>query len=178
MGRGEDVTLATAGELPPPGVLVAALDAADLDTVVVESTPRRARFLVGEPVTWQRCELSILRESLRRPAVACGDLLVVGLDDAVGLKMRSLHDRGLAEDVMGVASVAHLYSYRELETLGQGHHEGFSVHELLTRLEFVDSMDVGVEVRRFAGAWVEDIKLRRAEEGDVDYDDPDLPHID
>lgn len=172
------LTLATAEELPPPGVLVKAFDEAELDAVVVESTARTARFLVGEPVTWQRCELSVQRETLQRPPVECGQLLAVGLDDLVGQKMRALHERGLAEDVTDVAAVSSLYSFRELESLGAVHNEGFSAQELMMRLEFVDLMDVSAEVRRFAAAWVEDIKLRRAVEGDADYDDPDLPDVD
>ncbi|WP_281284012.1 hypothetical protein [Nonomuraea deserti] len=34
------------------------------------------------------------------------------------------------------------------------------------------------EIRRFAHAWVEDIRLRRVDDGDADVDDPDLPDID
>ena len=38
----------------------------------------------------------------------------------------------------------------------------------------VDGERVG-EIRGFARAWVEDIGLRRAEEGDIDYDDVPEP---
>ncbi|MEQ4718652.1 hypothetical protein [Nonomuraea sp. B19D2] len=115
---------------------------------------------------------------------------VLGLDDAVGLKMRAVHERSLARDIIDVAAVAHLYSYRALEQLAAMHHEFFSVYDLLARLEFVDLMDdeafeaYGVgeerikEIRRFAQGWVDDIKWRRADDGDVDYDADDLPDID
>ncbi|MEU8247621.1 hypothetical protein [Nonomuraea sp. NPDC048916] len=114
----------------------------------------------------------------------------IGLDDAVGLRMRALHERGLARDVIDVAAVAHHYSFRDLERLARAHNDVFSPRELAMRLEFVDSIadeefeayglggDRVREIRRFAAAWAEDIKLRRAEEGDADYDDPDLPGID
>ncbi|MCA2188214.1 hypothetical protein [Nonomuraea cavernae] len=114
----------------------------------------------------------------------------IGLDEAVGLRMRALHERGLAQDFIDVAAVAHHYSFRDLERLARSHNELFSPRELVMRLEFVDSIadeefeaygldeDRIREVRSFAAAWAEDIKLRRAEEGDIDYDDPDLPDID
>lgn len=94
-----------------------------------------------------------------------------------------LHERGLAHDVVEVASVSQPYGFRELEHLARLHDGGFSLAELVMRLEFVDLIAdedfeaYGVqgerlwEIRRFAGAWVEDIGLRRAEEGDIDYDD-------
>ncbi|MFC7589101.1 hypothetical protein ACFQYP_39510 [Nonomuraea antimicrobica] len=115
---------------------------------------------------------------------------MVGLDDAVGLRMRALHEGGLAGDLIDVAAVAHLYSYRALERLGAAHHDGFSVHELLVRLEFADLMGPesfeahGLdeerikELRRFTRDWVADIKLRRADDGDADHDSPDVPEID
>ncbi|MER6175647.1 hypothetical protein [Streptosporangium sp. NPDC001681] len=101
----------------------------------------------------------------------------------VGPRVWALHERGLARDVIDVASVSEPYGFRELEHLARRYDEGFSLAELVMRLEFValiadeDFEAHGVrgerlwEIRRFAGAWVEDIGLRRAEEGDIDYDD-------
>ncbi|GGK74751.1 hypothetical protein Ppa06_33420 [Planomonospora parontospora subsp. parontospora] len=110
-------------------------------------------------------------------------------DEAVGSMMRALHERGLARDVAAVAGVSESYGFRELERLGRLHTGDFSLAELMMRLEFVDLIadedfeacgaDTGRirEIRLFATAWVEDIKLRRAEEGDADYDF-DVPGID
>ncbi|WP_433374494.1 hypothetical protein [Streptosporangium sp. CA-115845] len=101
----------------------------------------------------------------------------------VGPRVWALHERGLARDVIDVASISGPYGFRELEHLARLHDVGFSLAELVMRLEFValiadeDFEAHGVrgeqlgEIRRFAGAWVEDIGLRRAEEGDIDYDD-------
>ncbi|MEO3797213.1 hypothetical protein ABGB14_44030 [Nonomuraea sp. B10E15] len=35
-----------------------------------------------------------------------------------------------------------------------------------------------VEIRQFVQGWVEDLKLRRVDDGDAGHDDPDLPDID
>ncbi|HEX4812006.1 MAG TPA: hypothetical protein VFV66_04570, partial [Nonomuraea sp.] len=76
------------------------------------------------------------------------------------------------------------------EHLAAVHHESFSVHELLARLEYAELMDDDAfaahgagdgqvkEIRRFVQDWVVDIKLRRADDGDVDFDAGDVPEID
>ncbi|MGN9838618.1 nucleotidyl transferase AbiEii/AbiGii toxin family protein [Nonomuraea sp. H19] len=182
-----------ATESPLPDVtdgVVAAFQEAGLETSIIEVTPRLGRLVVADATTGETCEFDLMREALQERPISCGALRVLGLDDAVGLKMRAVHERSLARDIIDVASVAHLYSYRALERLAAVHHDSFSVHELLTRLEFVDLMEdetfeahgVGEErikeIRRFAQGWVEDIKLRRADDGDVDYDADDVPDID
>ncbi|MFI6500927.1 nucleotidyl transferase AbiEii/AbiGii toxin family protein [Nonomuraea typhae] len=188
-----DLDFATAAEIPLQDVAHAVADAfrsAGLETHIVELTPRMGRLLVTEPLTGDSCAFDLLREALQVPAVTCGRIRVVGLDDAIGLKLRALHERSLPRDVIDVAAVSHLYGFRQLERLARLHNDEFSVTELLMRLEFVDAMDdqdffaYGIteervrEIRRFAYAWVEDIKLRRADEGDIDLDVPDLPPVD
>jgi predicted nucleotidyltransferase component of viral defense system len=185
-----DLDFATAAETPLPEVADGVAEAfreAGLEATVVEVTPRMGRLVVSDPVTEQSCEFDLLREAFQRQPVIVGDLSVVSLDDAVGLKMRALHERSLARDVIDVASVSHLYGFREFEQLARLHNEEFSLAELVMRLEFVeliadedfeaygvDGDRVG-EIRRFAAAWVEDIGLRRAEEGDAEYDDVPEP---
>ncbi|MER6942642.1 hypothetical protein ABT294_01340 [Nonomuraea sp. NPDC000554] len=190
---GEGLAYATAAETP---LAEAAEEAArtfrgtGLDATVTALTFLTARLHVTAPETGQGCDVDVLREALQQPPTRCGDLWVVGLEDAVGLVMRALHERCLARDLIDIASVAGLYSFRDLEHLARLHTEGFSPHELATRLEFADQIadeafeahgqapERIVEIRRFAMSWVEDIKLRRADDGDTDYDDPDLPDID
>lgn len=189
----KDLDFATAAEIPLPvvaeGVAQAFRDAG-LEVRALEVTPRMGRLIVTEPVTGEACEFDLLREALQQPPLTCGELRVLGLEDAIGLKMRALHERSLARDVIDVASVAHLYSFRALEHFAKLHNEEFSLYELVMRLEFVDLIAdedfaaYGVdeerikEIRRFAYAWVEDIKLRRVDDGDIDYDDPDVPEVD
>ncbi|MGA5757450.1 hypothetical protein [Nonomuraea bangladeshensis] len=110
--------------------------------------------------------------------------------DEIGLAVRALHERGHAGDLVEVAAARHLCSFRELESLGRRHLESFSVHELADRLEFAELIadeefeaygldEEGVRaVRRFAREWLEDIRLRRADDGDVDYDAEDVPGVD
>ncbi|ACZ84755.1 hypothetical protein Aros01_08996 [Streptosporangium roseum] len=190
-----DLDFATAAELPLPEVaegVAEALGEAGLEVTVVEVTPRMGRLVVSDPVTEQSCEFDLLREAFQQQPVIVGDLSVVSLDDAVGLKMRALHERSLARDVIDIASVSHLYGFREFEQLARLHNEEFSLAELVMRLEFVDliadeefeayGMDEAriAEIRRFSYAWVEDIKLRRADEGDAEYgaDYDDVPDPD
>ncbi|MFI7697575.1 nucleotidyl transferase AbiEii/AbiGii toxin family protein [Nonomuraea sp. NPDC049480] len=189
----KDLDFATAKETPLPDVaagVVGAFQKADLEASIIEVTPRMGRLMVEDMATGETCEFDLLREALQQAPITCGSLKVLGLDDAVGLKMRAVHERSLARDIIDIASVSHLYSYRELEQLAAMHHDYFSIHELLTRLEYVDLMDdeafeaYGVvetqikEIRRFAQGWAADIKLRRADDGDVDYDADDVPDID
>ncbi|RVX47954.1 hypothetical protein EDD27_10907 [Nonomuraea polychroma] len=189
----KDLDFATDVEIPLPDValgVVGAFQEAGLEASIIEVTPRMGRLMVADVTTGETCEFDLLREALQARPSTCGTLKVLGLDDAVGLKMRAVHERSLARDIIDIASVAHLYSFRALERLAAMHHEYFSVHELHMRLEYVDLMDdeafeaYGVgeerikEIRRFAQEWVADIKLRRADDGDVDYDADDVPEID
>ncbi len=172
------------------GGVTEAFHEAGLRASVIEVTPRMGRLMVEDPTTGETCAFDLLREALQERPITCGGLKVLGLEDAIGLKMRAVHERGLARDIIDVAAAAHLYSYRALEQLAVVHNDTFSVHELLSRLEFVDSMadeafeaygldeERTREIRRFAQGWVEDIKLRRADDGDVDYDADDVPDID
>ncbi|WP_043616052.1 hypothetical protein [Nonomuraea candida] len=184
---------ATAGETPLPDVaqdVAGALQEAGLEATVIEVTPRLGRLLARDTATGETCAFGLMREALQQRPVTRGTVKVLGLDDAVGLKMRAVHERGLARDIIDVAAVGHLYSFRELESLARPHNDCFSPYELASRLESVDFMSdeefegYGLDeariraVRRFARAWLEDIKLRRADDGDAEYDHPDVPEID
>ncbi|TYB67204.1 nucleotidyl transferase AbiEii/AbiGii toxin family protein [Nonomuraea sp. PA05] len=188
-----DLDFATAVDMPLPDVaqgVIGAFQEAGLDASVIEVTPRMGRLMVRDLATGETCEFDLLREALQQRPATCGTLKVLGLDDAVGLKMRAVHERSLARDIIDIAAVSPHYTYRALEQLAAMHHDFFSVHELLSRLEFVDLMPdenfevYGVreeqikEIRRFTQGWIDDIKLRRADDGDVDYDGDDVPEID
>ncbi|MBB6554876.1 nucleotidyl transferase AbiEii/AbiGii toxin family protein [Nonomuraea rubra] len=189
----KDLDFATAVDMPLPDVaqgVIGAFQEAGLDATVIEVMPRMGRLMVRDLATAETCEFDLLREALQQRPVTCGTLKVLGLDDAVGLKMRAVHERSLARDIIDIAAVSQHYSYRALEQLAAMHHDFFAVHELLSRLEFVDLMPdenfevYGVgeeqikEIRRFTQGWIDDIKLRRADDGDADYDSDDVPEID
>ncbi|MET7332851.1 nucleotidyl transferase AbiEii/AbiGii toxin family protein [Nonomuraea sp. NPDC005650] len=189
----KDLDFATAQETPLAEVaegVSGAFRSAGLSARIIEVTPRMGRLMIEDGVTGETCEFDLLREALQERPVTFGLLKVLALEDAIGLKMRALHERSYARDVIDIASVSHLYAFRALESLAKVHHDEFSLYELASRLEVVDFMDdeeferYGVgetrikEIRCFALAWLEDIKLRRVDDGDADYDDPDLPDLD
>ncbi|WP_308164741.1 nucleotidyl transferase AbiEii/AbiGii toxin family protein [Nonomuraea sediminis] len=189
----QDLDFATASETPLPEIaaqVAAEFRAQGFTVEVLEVTQRMGRLIVTDEVTEQACEFDLLREaSLGRP-LKLELCEVVGQDDAVGLKVRALHQRGVPRDFIDVAAVSDLYSFRELERLGALHDDEFLLEDLIQRLESVDLLadeaflayGIGEErlheIRRLAYAWVEDIKLRRADDGDADWDDPDVPEVD
>ncbi|ETK33947.1 hypothetical protein GCM10009530_17870 [Microbispora corallina] len=188
----DDLTFVTEDETPLPEVAAAvagAYEGRGLTAEVCETAPRAARVVVTDEISGQAGEVTLLREPLRDRPADLGPCRVAGLDDAVGLKVRALHNRGLPRDFADVASVAGLYPFRLLEQLGAAHEDDWSAEDLVQRLETVDLLAdeafaaYGLDeeriaaVRRFAYAWVEDIKLRRVEDGDAEFD-LDVPEID
>ncbi|WP_461070680.1 hypothetical protein [Streptomyces pseudoechinosporeus] len=61
---------------------------------VVEVAPRMARLLATDSATGAACELDILKEIFHRPPTLTDAGPTLSRDDAVGLKVRALHDRG------------------------------------------------------------------------------------
>jgi Domain of unknown function (DUF1814). len=178
---GRNLDFAASCEVPLPDVaarLAEELGRAGYRVTAGEATPRLCRLAVAEPGGGRAVEVTLLREALRARPCRTGLGTAVGLDDAVGLKVRALHDRGLPRDLVDVAAAARLYPYRELERLGALHDDGFSVAELLWRLDAVQQHPdeayeayglAAGEIRRirlFALGWAEEIRLRRVEDGD------------
>lgn len=185
-----NLDLATASATPLAEIAGAVADALrrqGLSARVLEAGTRTGRLAVTDDVL--SYEVHLLKEALRDPPVPLGPCWAVGRDDAVGLKVRALKGRGLPGDFIDVAGAAGLYSYRELERLAALHDPEFRVEDLLERLETVDALAADAflafgigeerldEVRRFAYGWAEDIRLRRSDDGDTDFD-PDVPAID
>ncbi|MEV5410440.1 nucleotidyl transferase AbiEii/AbiGii toxin family protein [Thermopolyspora sp. NPDC052614] len=182
----QDLDFATACEIPLPEVAAEVAEEfrrAGYEVRIIEVTPRMGRMTVTDPISGQAVEFDLLREALQDRPLFTDLCPVIGLDDAVALKMRALHGRGLPRDFIDVASVAHMYPYRELERLCALHDEEFSVGELLLRLDSIEhhpdeayeAYGLGADdirrIRLFALAWADDIRLRRVEDGDsaIDY---------
>ncbi|MGW4438072.1 nucleotidyl transferase AbiEii/AbiGii toxin family protein [Streptomyces sp. NPDC004596] len=139
-----------------------------------EVTPRMARLRVTD-TTGESCELDILKEIFHRPPVATAAGPTLCLDDAVGLKTRALHDRGLPRDVIDVFSARDRYTITELERLGARHDERFDLEELRDRLEAVDSTsdveytaygfqeDAIADLRKWVRCWADDLGQRLAQ---------------
>ncbi|MFJ8273829.1 nucleotidyl transferase AbiEii/AbiGii toxin family protein [Streptomyces sp. NPDC094154] len=142
---------------------------------IVEVAPRMARLLATDAATGASCELDILKEIFHRPPAQTDAGPTLSRDDAVGLKVRALHDRGFPRDVIDVFSARELYTIGELERLGAQHDEEFDLEELHGRLEAVDftsdreyaAYDMSpvhiAELRAWVQHWLDDLGLRLAE---------------
>ncbi|MBO3744462.1 nucleotidyl transferase AbiEii/AbiGii toxin family protein [Streptosporangiaceae bacterium NEAU-GS5] len=190
----KDLDFATAADRPIIEVAEGCAEAfrkAGFDVTILDGNHYRyVRLLVIDPIAERSCEFDVMREALQQRPAICGELWVVSLEDAIGLKMRALVGRSVPRDVIDIASVSHLYSFRGLESLARLHSDEFEMSELVARLEYIEFIeddafaDYGIEedrikeIRRFAQAWVDDIKLRRVEDGDADYESADIPELD
>lgn len=124
----------------------------------------------------QICEIDVLKEAIGPPAMlSVGPVLTI--DDAIGLKMRALHDRTTHRDFIDVhAATAAGYTRGDLERLGRRHTPDFSRTELADRLGgAVHLNDRGFaaygldaatirDLRTWAAAWESDLRTRPADE--------------
>ncbi len=173
-----DIDFATATALPLPEVVAgwSPPTSAGFTAEVVEATPRMARMIVTTAAA--TCEVDLLKEAIGPPAwLSIGPVLA--LDDAVGLKVRALHERAAHRDYIDIHAANAQLSWAELETRGARHTPGFSLEELANRLGNIDDLDdhtfaaygldgaAIAELRHWAVAWESDIRERIAagEEG-------------
>lgn len=130
-----DVDFATASPLPLPEIverLADAYRAEGLAVTVVEVTRRMARMELRAET--QMCEVDLLKEAIG-PPVRCSVGPVVAIDDAIGLKMRALHDRALHRDFIDVHAAARSgYRPGDLERFGRRHTPHFSTTSSQTPL--------------------------------------------
>ncbi|MDG4793243.1 nucleotidyl transferase AbiEii/AbiGii toxin family protein [Micromonospora sp. WMMD1082] len=169
-----DIDFATATAMPLPAVaerLAQAYVAAGLAVRIIETTPRMARLVVYTEAT--ECEVDLLKEAIGPPAqLSIGPVLAFG--DAVGLKVRALHERAAHRDYIDICAANSRLSWHELESLGAQHTNGFSLEELADRLGGIRELDhetfmsyrlseSDVEALcRWAFAWAADIRSRLA----------------
>jgi len=169
-----DVDFATASPLPLPQIaerLAAAYRAAGFEVTVAESTPRMARMEVQDQS--RVCEVDLLKEAIGPPArMSVGPVLAI--EDAIGLKMRALHDRTTHRDFIDVrAAAAAGYSVQDLECFGRRHTPDFSIADLADRLGVVDDLnDRGFatygldeeaisELRSWAAGWEANLRVQQ-----------------
>lgn len=163
------------------GTLVSGLEAKGWSIRIIEIAPRMARLVAADPITHAACEIDLLKEIFHKPPTQTGAGPTLSRDDAVGLKVRALQDRGFPRDVIDVYSARDLYTTRELEQLGAQHDDDFDLEELHGRLEAVTftsdheyraygMTDVQItELRSWAQQWQNDLGVRLA----APYDDRD-----
>jgi hypothetical protein len=138
---------------------------------VVDVSARMARLVVSSAT--EVCEVDLLKEAIGPPtALTVGPVLA--FDDAVGLKVRALHDRSAHRDFIDVHAASTRMGPRELENLGARHTAAFSIAELAERLGAVTELDrrtfvaYGLtdedrdRVCAWALAWETDIRARVA----------------
>ncbi|GAA0315346.1 nucleotidyl transferase AbiEii/AbiGii toxin family protein [Actinoallomurus spadix] len=179
----QDIDFATDHPLPVEELTARVAAGYQAKGFAVEVKPgnyRFARLLVSDMRTGEACEVDLMKATLRVSPVVVDSCPVVGFDDAIGLKMRAVHDRGIARDLIDAASLAGEYSFERLEWLCRSHERDFSLQRLASRLEaaeFLDDQefeDYGLtleevrRVKRFAAEWAQDINLRLLEEEEVD----------
>jgi hypothetical protein len=182
-----DIDFATATMLPMPVVvfrLAQAYRNAGYQVDIIESTQRMARLTVSTPEI--ECEVDILKEAIGPPArLRIGPVLA--FEDAVGLKMRALHERAAHRDYIDIRAASARLSRPDLEAFGARHTPGFSLEELADRLGAIgersragftayglDDVAIG-ELQTWAVHWESDIRLRLAagETGPVALPDDD-----
>jgi hypothetical protein len=84
--------------------LAAAYEAASYAVQIIEGTPRMARLVVRNSAIV--CEVDVLEEAIGPPChLRVGPVL--SLDDAVGLKVRALHERAAHRDFIDVKAANH-----------------------------------------------------------------------
>ena len=168
-----DVDFATASSLPLPQIVAQLADAyraEGLTVAVIEVTRRMARMDVHAGT--RMCEVDLLKEAIGPPArFKMGPVLAI--DDAIGLKMRALHDRALHRDFIDVHAAARSgYTPSDLECFGRRHAPHFVLSDLADRLASIDDRDdrtftdYGLDdqqirdLRAWATGWEGDIRLR------------------
>ncbi|MEH1167576.1 nucleotidyl transferase AbiEii/AbiGii toxin family protein [Micromonospora sp. CPCC 205539] len=169
-----DIDFATATSLPlkrETDRLVDAYAAAGFSARIIEATPRMARLMVTG--SEMECEVDLLKEAIGPPAtLMIGPVL--SFDDAVGLKVRALHDRAAHRDYIDIHAANLRLAWHELESLGARHTVGFTLDELADRLGGFGELDdetfaaYGLneqdirDLATWASRWESDIRLRLA----------------
>lgn len=181
-----DIDFATAHPLPVEELTERVVGGYQAKGFAVTATPgnyRFARLVVGDPGSGDSCDVDLMKATLKVTPTVIDSYPVVGFDDAVGLKMRAVHDRCIARDLIDAASLTDLYGFERLEWLCRSHEPDFSLERLASRLERAElishedfeqyglGLDEILRVKRFAAEWAQDINLRLLEE--MPYEDSD-----
>lgn len=152
--------------------LGAALTSRGHEMTVLSTSPLAADLTVAaHPVT-------LHKETLSGPPAVTAYGPTLSLEDAVGTKIRALHDRGLAVDLIDARAAAARFTLPDLENLARRHtHDDLDLPTLQSRLTGTDHYpdtaftaygvpeDEISALRAWAQAWSTDIAERLLEEG-------------
>ena len=170
----QGVDFATSASLPMTEIVEALAHAyrrSGYRVEIIEGAPRMARLRLL--AAGLECEVDVLKEAIAPPAqLSLGPVLA--FDDAVGLKMRALHERAAHRDFVDIHAASSRVSQRQMENLGARHTPRFSLEDLADRLGAVTELDdrgftyYGLderaihELRAWAVSWESDIRARLA----------------
>ncbi|CAM5490892.1 putative protein OS=Streptomyces aurantiogriseus OX=66870 GN=GCM10010251_03390 PE=4 SV=1 [Streptomyces aurantiogriseus] len=152
--------------------VAAALTSRGHEVTVRSTSPFSADLTVGT------APLTLHKETLSAPPVPTPYGPALSLPDAVGTKIRALHDRGLAIDLIDARAASARFTFPDLENLARRHtRDDFDLPTLQSRLTGTDhypdtaftayglAEDDISELRVWAQAWSTDIAERLLEEG-------------
>lgn len=151
--------------------LTEGLRARGWSVAVVDVRPLKARLLVTDPDSREAYEVHLLKEALSRRPV------VMDIEGLVVRKVRTLLDRGLAQDVIDVHAACRYYSVIELEQLGEV--DPVELRERLESVVWVSDEEFAAyglgpddiaELRQWALDWESDLGLRILEEYDGSHE--------
>lgn len=117
----EDLDLATADGTPIEVIAAALADAyraAGMRAEVISAQGRKGHLSVSVP-GGGTYRVDLLKEPLTRSPSLMSIGPVLALEDAVGLKVGALHDRGLPRDLIDVYAATPYFSNTELANLGR-----------------------------------------------------------
>ncbi|MBH1934640.1 hypothetical protein I5Q34_10155 [Streptomyces sp. AV19] len=145
----------------------------------VETGPLSARLAATAPDDGEEFPLDLLKETMWRPPVVTELGPALAAEDAVGLKVRALAERGLARDLIDVYGAADRWPAAEIEEFGRRHArgpDGLDPADLRARLDGAEWIDDrafaahGLDaedvagLRRWAQLWADELGERIMEE--------------
>jgi hypothetical protein len=186
----QDLDLATADSTPLEQIaeeVSATYRTRGYDVSVIEARPRSARLLLSLPADGGQVELDLLKEALgpSRITVKLSEgtrLAALPLEDAVGLKVRALHDRFVVRDIIDLqaAAVQGGFSFIDLENLGRRHEPDLDLESIAFHLAGVPMFededfalyDLDADrtsvIRTFAADWHQELSQRLGEQEGLD----------
>lgn len=188
----QDLDFATNSFRPLPEIIDRVTQAyrdAGFEVVDLQDTNAQlGRIEVHDTATGEKCEVDFLKEPLQRAPVSMGRITVVAMDDLAGMKASALATRAAPRDFIDVRAISEFIPLREIERRARiRNDEEFHVRKLAESLEAISELapdefealglddDQLRELMRWAQAWADEIKQRRAADGDADEDyEPDI----
>jgi len=170
----EDIDFATAGTAPLDEIMTALADAyrkTDCEVRILDVDARKGHLLVTFPHS-ATYRVDVLKEPLNRPLVMMEFGPVIGLSDAVALKMNAFYDRALPRDLLDVHGASACFTGPDLISLCKSvMDDEFSPEVLRDQLCFAASYpdesfqrygiqsDKIAEAKRWALEWSQEIGL-------------------